>query len=111
MCPNCAYASAGTPEICFNCASEVIDQIPGPRRCKYCDGALTPSGACGNPLCSQPEEQRCWRYVHPLAARSGVLERVINAYKYENVRAGRGSSRGSSSATSMRPSHPASTIS
>lgn len=85
LCPNCAYAATGTPEFCFECASSVVDQIPG-RRCPTCDGSLQDNGGCGNPMCSWPVEQRGWRYVYALAARSGVLETVINRYKYEDIK-------------------------
>src|SRR3954468_7126934 len=84
LCPNCAYAAQGTPEICFGCASEVVEQIPV-QRCATCDGALRESGECGNPMCSWPVDQRGWRYVYALAQRSGVLENTINRYKYDGV--------------------------
>lgn len=84
-CPNCAYARSGWPELCFTCASEVVDQIPG-IRCSVCDGALRDDGSCGNPLCSWSVEARGWSFIYALAARSGVLESVLNSYKYEGVK-------------------------
>lgn len=83
QCANCAYRYTGTAEICFECASEVVQQIAGPR-CVICDGALRDDGQCGNALCRWPIEQRGWRFVYGLAQRSGVLENVINAYKYRD---------------------------
>jgi predicted amidophosphoribosyltransferase len=38
-------------------------------------------------MCSWAVTQRGWRYVYGLAQRSGVLERVINRYKYEGGKA------------------------
>jgi len=58
-----------------------MQQIPG-RRCPICDGALRDDGQCGNAMCSWEVTQRGWRYVYGLAQRSGVLEHVINRYKY-----------------------------
>jgi predicted amidophosphoribosyltransferase len=84
LCPHCAYASTGTPAICFDCASEVVEQIPG-MRCPTCDGALRDDGQCGNPMCSWPVSQRGWRFVYSMARRSGVLEDVINRYKYDGI--------------------------
>ena len=85
LCGHCPYRDAGPPEVCFACASKVVEQIPG-RRCALCDGALGDDGRCGNVLCSWPVGQRGWRYVYGIAARSGVLEHRINTYKYEGKR-------------------------
>jgi predicted amidophosphoribosyltransferase len=82
-CPSCAYAGPGTAAFCFSCAQEVVEPLAEPR-CLVCDGALR-GGSCGNPLCGWPEEQRGWRWVYALAQRRGVLERAINAYKYQDV--------------------------
>jgi predicted amidophosphoribosyltransferase len=85
QCPHCPYLKHGTPEICFDCASGIVDQIPG-RRCSVCDGTLGEDGRCGNTMCGWPVSQRGWRFVYGLAQRSGVLEHVINRYKYEGGR-------------------------
>lgn len=85
QCPNCAYSGTGTPEICFACASEVVDQIPG-LRCPTCDGALRDDGTCGNPLCRRSVDERGWGFIWSIARRSGVLHHVINRYKYDGIR-------------------------
>ncbi len=49
-----------------------------------CDLPLKDDGTCGNPLCNWEESERYFEWNYAIAMRSGVLERAINAFKYEN---------------------------
>lgn len=49
-----------------------------------CDLELPESGVCGNPICSWPVERRYFTWNYAIAMCSGVLQRAINDFKYEN---------------------------
>lgn len=53
-------------------------------RCAACDQATGPNGSCGNPLCNRDPDQRGWVYIYAIAMKTGVLDRKIKAYKYDN---------------------------
>src|SRR2546427_2609171 len=83
-CGSCAYLKTGTPSICFTCARKSIEALQTDR-CTVCDlpfreGTMT----CANPICNFGD--RCFEWNHAAAMRSGILERALNAYKYENQR-------------------------
>jgi predicted amidophosphoribosyltransferase len=86
-CRLCPYLQTGTPAICFACARKSMETLKAKgERCPVCDlpfknGTL----ACGSPICGWGD--RYFEWNHAAAIRSGVLERVVNAYKYENQRA------------------------
>lgn len=55
------------------------------KRCGICDRAYdTVEKECHNPLCMSTHRHFNWNFA--IAMRSGVLERAINAYKYEGRR-------------------------
>jgi len=83
----CAYLESGSSEICYRCARKRIESLaPLAERCKICDLPLKPDGTCGNPLCNWHLRERYFRWNYAIAMRSGVLERAINAFKYDNKR-------------------------
>jgi predicted amidophosphoribosyltransferase len=82
-CARCAYRRVGTARICFACASTTIEQI-AEQRCLTCDGRLSDTGACGNPLCNQSPQQRGFEFIYAISMRSGRLKDVINRYKYQD---------------------------
>ena len=53
-------------------------------RCSTCDLPLTEGEQCANPICNWDNRYFTWNYA--AAMRSGVLERAINAYKYDSRR-------------------------
>ncbi len=56
-------------------------------RCEVCDQTyITGETACRNPVCGMSERWFEWNYA--TAMRSGVLQRVINAYKYSDASSG-----------------------
>jgi predicted amidophosphoribosyltransferase len=85
-CPDCAYAGTGTPAICFECALGTIEEIAVDESCQICDGHLEDDESCKNPLCNRSVEQRGWERNYAISMRSGVLEKVISLYKYDEVK-------------------------
>ena len=83
-CRECAYVATGTAAICFDCASQTIEEVARDR-CMTCDGRLSEHGRCGNPLCNDTPAQRGWEFIFAIAMRSGVLQRALNEYKYDGV--------------------------
>jgi predicted amidophosphoribosyltransferase len=82
-CSQCAYLNAGTSDICYRCARETIEPL-APTRCVTCDLALKDNGECGNPICSWSIDSRYFEWNYAIAMRSGVLERAISSFKYQN---------------------------
>ncbi len=39
---------------------------------------------CGNPLCNRDVDERGWAYIYAIAMKTGVLDRAIKSYKYDN---------------------------
>jgi predicted amidophosphoribosyltransferase len=83
-CPECPYAATGTPGICFDCASETLEQLSA-KRCDYCELPLRSDGSCGNPICNWSEEDRQFDWVYAISMRSGVLRSAIDRYKVHGV--------------------------
>lgn len=84
-CRECAYLQGGTAEICYRCARQTIEPLaPLDERCEVCDLPLRDDGTCGNPICSWDDRLFDWNYA--IAMRSGILERAISRFKYENAR-------------------------
>jgi len=80
----CAYLESGSSEICYRCARKTIESLaPFARRCATCDLPLR-NGKCGNPLCNWHERERYFKWNYAIAMRSGVLERAISDFKYQN---------------------------
>jgi predicted amidophosphoribosyltransferase len=52
--------------------------------CKVCDQATGPDLHCGNPLCNRDLPARGWNYIYAIAMKTGHLDRVIKAYKYND---------------------------
>ncbi len=86
-CRLCPYFQTGTPAICFACARKSMEALKAKaERCAVCDLPLKDGATtCGNPICGWYDRHFEWN--HAAAMRSGVLESVVNAYKYENRRA------------------------
>ena len=83
-CRSCAYLVHGTAAICYGCARETVEGLlPLDQRCQVCDLPLRDDGTCGNPICGWDDRAFTWNYA--IAMRSGVLERAIRRFKYENA--------------------------
>lgn len=80
-CGRCPYLAGGSAELCFRCAHRTIEPLADPdRRCEVCDQTyLAGEAECRNPVCSMSQRWFEWNYA--IAIRSGVLERVVNAFK------------------------------
>lgn len=78
-CPVCAYARAGTPEICFSCSLLTTELVPA-ARCPTCSGPKEQWIACANPICDF--DDRIYTNVWALAMRSGPMDAAIKKYKY-----------------------------
>jgi predicted amidophosphoribosyltransferase len=84
-CRECPYLTVGTSEICYRCARQTIEPLaPAERRCVTCDLELDETGVCGNPICSWSLKQRFFQWNYAIAMRSGVLQKAINDFKYNN---------------------------
>lgn len=88
QCGRCPYLSGGSPAFCYSCAHSTIEPLADlDRRCKVCDQTyIEGETACKNPVCGMSERWFEWNYA--IAMRSGVLQRVINAYKYSDSSSG-----------------------
>ncbi len=84
-CPDCAYVSTGTASICFDCASETIEDVARTTNCTICDGRLQ-GGHCWNPLCNRSAEERGWHFIYAISMRTGILETRISDYKYREIK-------------------------
>jgi predicted amidophosphoribosyltransferase len=81
-CPSCKFLQAGSAALCFRCARRTMEPLAADAdRCKVCDQEY-PAGTteCKNPVCGMSERWFGWNFA--IAVRSGVLQSVINAYKY-----------------------------
>jgi predicted amidophosphoribosyltransferase len=82
-CSKCPYLETGTAAICYRCARNTIEPLADfDSRCVVCDLPLKEDGRCGNPLCSWDDRGFDWNFA--IAMRSGVLEKAINRFKYED---------------------------
>ena len=87
-CGRCPYLAGGSAALCHRCARQTIEPLAPPSsRCEVCDQTFA-SGAdtCKNPVCGMVERWFEWNYA--IAMRSGVLEQIINAYKYSGPETG-----------------------
>ena len=84
-CGRCPYLTGGSPELCFRCANRTIEPLADwGRRCKVCDQTYAPGEVgCKNPVCSMSRRWFGWNYA--VAIRSGMLQRVIDAYKLSDA--------------------------
>lgn len=82
-CPKCAYVQSGPSAVCYRCARQTMEAV-SKHRCMTCDHDL-PKGEerCGNPLCNDPPEWRGWQMVWAIAMKTGTLDRVVKAHKYQ----------------------------
>jgi predicted amidophosphoribosyltransferase len=82
-CERCPFLETGTSLICYRCARETIEPLPGAsRRCPVCDLPYeSGESECRNPLCSWDDRYFDWNFA--IAMRTGVLERALSRYKYE----------------------------
>lgn len=84
-CSGCAYLTAGTSDICYGCAREIVEALaPFDQRCVTCDLKLKDDGACGNPLCNWSVGSRFFQWNFAIAMRSGPLQKAIEDFKYKN---------------------------
>jgi predicted amidophosphoribosyltransferase len=85
-CPRCPYLTSGPAELCFSCARLSMEGLAEfERRCEVCDRPFEDSESeCHNPLCRQTGRYFRWNFA--IAMRSGILEAVINAYKFQGVK-------------------------
>lgn len=81
-CGECQYLQGGSAALCHRCAGRSMEPLAPPdRRCPVCDQTFAEGAeTCRNPVCGMAEKWFEWNYA--IAMRSGVLEQVINAYKY-----------------------------
>ena len=87
-CGRCTYLAGGSAALCYRCAHRSMEPLAAVElRCEVCDQTF-PEGTdeCRNPVCAMSERWFEWNYA--IAMRSGVLERVINAYKYSTPASG-----------------------
>ena len=83
-CARCAYREVGPAALCFACASKTMEAVAR-HSCLVCDHPLSaPDASCGNPVCNWPD--RFFNYNYAISMKTGVLERAIKAYKYENIK-------------------------
>lgn len=87
-CGRCPYLAGGSAALCHRCARQTIEPLAAPsRRCQVCDQTFAVGAEqCKNPVCGMAERWFEWNYA--IAIRSGVLEQVINAYKYSGPGSG-----------------------
>jgi predicted amidophosphoribosyltransferase len=87
-CGGCPYLAGGSPAFCYACAHSTIEPLADPDdRCGVCDQTYAEGETeCKNPVCGMSERWFEWNYA--IAMRSGVLQRVINAYKYSDASSG-----------------------
>jgi predicted amidophosphoribosyltransferase len=85
-CPACPYVASGPAELCYACARRSMEPLAPPNeRCDICDRPFKVGEAdCRNPLCGPAQRYFAWNFA--IAMRSGVLERAINAYKFDGRR-------------------------
>lgn len=88
QCGRCPYLAGGSPAFCFSCAHSTMEPLADlDDRCEVCDQTyIKGETACKNPVCGMSERWFEWNYA--TAMRSGVLQRVINAYKYSDASSG-----------------------
>lgn len=79
QCPVCAYAQAGTAELCFSCSLTTTEPVPDPC-CPTCSGPIVPIFGCENPVCNF--DDRFYGRVWALAMRTGPMDQSIKTYKY-----------------------------
>ncbi len=82
-CGVCAYWQGGSVSLCYGCARATMEPLSR-YRCNTCDQATGgPDLRCGNPLCNRSDEERGWIFIWAIAMKTGQLDRVIKAYKYD----------------------------
>lgn len=86
-CRSCPYLQTGSAPVCYGCALRDIDPLlPISERCARCDQSAPDITGCGNPLCSGLVGQREYDWNFAVGMRSGVLKRVTDEYKFQEVR-------------------------
>lgn len=87
-CGACPYLAGGSPRFCYSCAHSTMEPLADPdRRCGVCDQTYADGEyECKNPVCGMGQRWFEWNYA--IAMRSGVLQQVINAYKYSGPTSG-----------------------
>jgi predicted amidophosphoribosyltransferase len=85
-CHRCTFLTSGPAELCYACARRTIEDLPPPeQRCATCDRPFSAGeSTCRNPLCNW--DRRFFKWNFSIAMRSGILERALNAYKYDGRR-------------------------
>ncbi len=88
LCGRCPYLAGGSPAFCYSCAHSTIEPLADlDHRCEVCDQTFVEDEtACKNPVCAMGQRWFDWNYA--TAMRSGVLQKVINAYKYSDASSG-----------------------
>lgn len=87
-CDGCPYLAGGSPAFCYSCAHSTMEPLADrDRRCGVCDQTYANgTDECRNPVCNMGQRWFEWNYA--IAMRSGVLQDVINAYKYSGPTSG-----------------------
>jgi len=80
-CGRCPYLAGGSAALCFRCARRTMEPLAAPDgRCEVCEQTYAAGATeCKNPVCNMG--QRWFERNYAIAMRSGVLQRVIDAYK------------------------------
>jgi predicted amidophosphoribosyltransferase len=82
-CAGCPYRDAGTPAICFACATATAGGAAG-ARCALCRQELE-DGRCPSAVCNLDDPG--FSRIYTVCDRPEVMWRVVMAYKYEEQRA------------------------
>jgi predicted amidophosphoribosyltransferase len=82
LCGRCPYRETAPPALCFACARKTIRDL-ATERCLVCDLPFNPGEQkCQNILCGRVPRYFDWNYA--VAMRTGVLQKAINQYKFDN---------------------------
>lgn len=68
--------------VCYGCASREMEPLSADS-CDVCGQENNEDGNCPNYVCGWPLGNRGFRWVRPIAKRTGTLRNAINAYKYK----------------------------
>lgn len=84
-CARCAYLQSGPASVCYACARQTMESLSFDR-CMTCDRPfLNDEEECRNPVCNW--EDRYFEMNYAIAMKTGMLDRVLHRYKYDDIKA------------------------